>query len=47
MDTRIADRATVTIQVISVISLVPIIIVMGMILTILGASIYGSLGSVQ
>jgi hypothetical protein len=41
MDTRMTGRAIVTIQ---VISWVAIIIVTGMILTVVGASIYGSLG---
>jgi hypothetical protein len=44
MDTRIASRAIATIQ---VISLVAIIIVMGMIVSLIGASIYGSLASVH
>jgi hypothetical protein len=44
MGTRIASRAIVTIQ---VISLVAIIIVMGMIVSLIGASIYGSLASVR
>ena len=42
MGTRIANRAFVMIQ---VISRVVIIIVMGMILTIIGASIYEMLGT--
>jgi hypothetical protein len=42
MGTRIANRAIVTIQ---VISRVAIIIAMGMILTVIGASIYGMLGT--
>lgn len=42
MDTRIANRAIVTIQ---VISRVAIVITMGMILTVIGASIYGMLGT--
>ena len=41
MDTRIADRAIVTIE---VMSWVGIIIAMGLILTVIAASIYGSLG---
>jgi len=41
MDTRIADRAIVTIE---VMSWVAIIVVMGLILTVIAASIYGSLG---
>jgi hypothetical protein len=41
MDTRVANHAMVTVQ---VISWVAIIIVMGMILTTIGAVIYGSLG---
>jgi hypothetical protein len=44
MDTRIASRAIATIQ---VISLMAIIIVMGMIVSLIGASIYGSLASVH
>jgi hypothetical protein len=40
--TRIANRVIVTIQ---VISRVAIIITMGMILTVIGASIYGMLGT--
>jgi len=44
MDTRIASRAIATIQ---AISLVAIIIVMGMILSLIGAGIYGSLASVH
>ena len=42
MDTRVANHAMVTVQ---VISWVAIIIVMGTILTIIGASIYGMLGA--
>lgn len=41
MHTRIASRAIVTIQ---VISRVAIVIAMGMILTVIGAGIYGMLG---
>jgi hypothetical protein len=44
MGTRIANCAIVTIE---VISRVVIIIVMGMILTIIGASIYGMLGTMH
>jgi hypothetical protein len=44
MGTRIANRTIVTIQ---VISWVATIIVMGMILSLLGASIYASLASVH
>ena len=44
MDTRIANRAINTIE---AISWTAIIIVVGMILTIIGAGIYGSLGLVQ
>jgi hypothetical protein len=44
MDTRIASRAIATIQ---VISLMAIIIVMGMIVSLIGASIYGLLASVH
>jgi hypothetical protein len=44
MDTRIASRAIATMQ---VISLVAIIIVMGMIVSLIGASIYGALASVH
>jgi hypothetical protein len=42
MHTRIAYRAMVTIQ---VIGRVAIVIAMGMILTVIGAGIYGMLGS--
>jgi hypothetical protein len=42
MDTRIADRAIITVE---AISWVAIIIVMGLILSIIGASIYGSLSA--
>jgi hypothetical protein len=42
MDTRITNRAIVTIQ---LISRVAIIVTMGMILTVIGASIYGMLGT--
>ena len=42
MDTKIANRAIITIQ---VISWMAIITVLGMILTIIAASIYGSLGA--
>jgi hypothetical protein len=41
MSTRIANRAFITIQ---VISWAAIIMVLGMILTIIGVGIYGSLG---
>jgi len=41
MDTRIADRTILTIE---AMSWVVIIIVMGLILTVIAASIYGSLG---
>jgi hypothetical protein len=41
MDTRIADRAISTVE---AIGWVAIIIVMGLILIVIGASIYGSLG---
>jgi hypothetical protein len=44
MNTRFASRAIATIQ---VISWVAIIIVMGMIVSLVGASIYGSLASVH
>jgi hypothetical protein len=44
MDTRITDRAVITIE---VMSRVAIIIVMGLILTVIAASIYGSLGIAQ
>ena len=42
MGTRIANRAIVTIQ---VLSRVAIIIAMGMILAVIGSSIYGMLGT--
>ena len=42
MRTRIANRAFVTIQ---VITRVAIVIAMGMILTVIGAGIYGMLGT--
>ncbi|MCU1300196.1 MAG: hypothetical protein JWQ87_480 [Candidatus Sulfotelmatobacter sp.] len=44
MDTRITNRAIITIE---AISWTAIIIVVAMILTIIGAGIYGSLGLVQ
>jgi hypothetical protein len=44
MDTRIGSRAIATIQ---VISWMAIIIVMGMIVSLIGASIYGLLASVH
>jgi hypothetical protein len=44
MESTIVDQAIVTIR---VISWVAIIIVMGLILTIIGASIYESLGSLH
>jgi hypothetical protein len=44
MDTRIAGRA---INMIEVISWAAITIVMGLILTVIGVSIYGSFGIVQ
>lgn len=44
MDTRIADRA---LSMIETIRWVAIIIVMGLILSVIGASIYGSLGNMH
>jgi len=44
METRIADRA---LNIIEIIRWAAIIIVMGLILSVIGASIYGSLGAMH